>query len=383
MPTSDPLQITDPSQIPPGGAQPEGLSPQGLVEVSCGTIPGDIDAQPAAKELLNSAADTGGSSNADYIYQQVSAIYGGVDLPDLDSRPGSKVKSVVFVSGSPQGGYGAFHTGDVQTQFDRLVLDSLNASGNYSDGSGLASARVLAAKVPHLFAPHRAPASLSRVVGARAPRLRKRAAIGIVHRFFRRSKVAPGGAASLAAGGRQYLSTALFAAEITECFQTLTRKAAPGRTDGEAVSRVVAFKLAPEIARVPGFNAAVTQQWWTKGHADFVTVNSATDQSIAGNGCGVMFLLFINDYLGIALDEMIRCMPATGGAPLGDTYVGLLQAHPELAAIAGSDASSAFRKMVSLLQTNVQGPDGALSLPADGNPFPAIEGAQQGGLFAR
>jgi hypothetical protein len=33
--------------------------------------------------------------------------------------------------------------------------------------------------------------------------------------------------------------------------------------------------------------------------------------------------------------------------------------------------------------TNVQGPDGALKLPADGNPFPAIEGAQQGGLFAR
>lgn len=362
MPTNDPLRITDPSQIPPDGARPEGLSSQGLVEVSCGTIRGDIDAQPAAKELLTSAADTGGSSNADYIYKQLSAIYGDIDLPDLDRRSGRKVKSVVFVSGSPQGGYGAFHMGDVQTQFDRIVLDSLNASGNYSDGSGLGSAMVpMAAKVPHLFAP----------------------AIGIVHRFIHPSTVAPGGAAPLAAGGRQYLSTALFAAEITECFQTLTRKADPGRTDGEAVSRVIAFKLAPEIALVPGFNAAVTQHWWSERHADFVTVNSETDQSIDGNGCGVMFLLFINDYLGIALDEMIRWMPDTDGAPLGDTYVGLLQAHPELAAIAGPDGSSAFQAMVSLLRANVQGPDGALKLPADGNPFPAIEGAQQGGLFAR
>ena len=51
-----------------------------------------------------------------------------------------------------------------------------------------------------------------------------------------------------AGGGRQYLSTALFAAEIVESFQLLTGKANAGKTDGEAVSRVLAFKLAPEIA---------------------------------------------------------------------------------------------------------------------------------------
>jgi len=50
--TIDPQQINDPSEIPPQGAHPVGLSPQGLVDVYCGTIPGDTGAQPSAKELL-------------------------------------------------------------------------------------------------------------------------------------------------------------------------------------------------------------------------------------------------------------------------------------------------------------------------------------------
>src|SRR2546427_2145883 len=136
--TIDPAQIQSPSQIPPTGSQFAGRSAQGLVDVYYGTLHGDIDAQPSAKELLGTALDTGGLSNADYIYTQVAALYGGADLPSFQSPSGNKIKSLVFVSGSSQGSYGAFHIeGNEQSDFDRMVCDSLNASGNYSAASGL------------------------------------------------------------------------------------------------------------------------------------------------------------------------------------------------------------------------------------------------------
>jgi len=95
-----------------------------------------------------------------------------------------------------------------------------------------------------------------------------------------------------------------------------------------------------------------------------------------------MFLEFLIDYLGIPLDQILKHMPTTGGAPLGQTYVNLLKDFPELVQVAGKDGKSAFQKMVSLLQQNAQTPDGMLNLPADGNPFPGMPGAKQGGLFA-
>ena len=160
-----------------------------------------------------------------------------------------------------------------------------------------------------------------------------------------------------AGGGRQYLSTALFAAEIVESFQLLTGKANAGKTDGEAVSRVLAFKLAPEIALIPGFNGGVTQQWWQNGHPDFVNANSQDDQSVDGNAAGVMFLEFLTDYLGVPMDRILQRMPATGGAPLGQTYVALLNEFPDLAQLAGPNGVSAFQTMISLLQQNAQNPD--------------------------
>src|SRR6266436_3831993 len=159
--TTDPAQIRTPSEIPPAGAQPVGLSAQGIVEVYCGTILGDIDAQPAAKELLGTAPDTGGLSNADYIYNQVSALYGGVQLPSFQSPSGNNVRALAFVSGSRQGPYGAFHIPTTQTDFDRIVLDSLDVSGNYSAGSALGFALTArATKQPHLFAAYRGPGDL-------------------------------------------------------------------------------------------------------------------------------------------------------------------------------------------------------------------------------
>src|SRR3989475_8777402 len=95
--TIDPAQIQSPSQIPPTGSQFAGGSARGLADVYYGTLHGDIDAQPSAKELLGTALDTGGLSNADYIYTQVAALY-GADLPSFESPSGNNIKSVVFVS---------------------------------------------------------------------------------------------------------------------------------------------------------------------------------------------------------------------------------------------------------------------------------------------
>ncbi len=426
--TIDPTQIPNASEIPPSGAQPVGLSAQGLVDVYCGTLLGDIDAQPAAKELLGAALDTGGLSNADYVCNQVSALYGGAQLPNLQRSSGDTVRSLIFVSGSDQGGYGAFHYPGTQADFDRIVVDSLNVSGSYSAGSGLGSAAAPAALgVPHLFTAYRGSGDLLGIIHADDPRLEAATAAAIreAHAVAAQSILAlmtaieardasamprgtsshiiPGAtkselarrlilanqdilglvrAAARTSTGRQYLSTALFVAEIVESFQALTGKANPGRTDGEAVSRVVAFKFAPEISLIPGFNSAVTQQWWKDGHPDFVNVNSENDQSLDGNACGVMFLEFLTDFLGIPMDQVIKHLPPTSGAPLGQTYVSLLNDHPELAQVAGKDGKSAFQKMVSLLQKNAQRTDGILTLPADGNPFPSMPAAKRGGLFA-
>lgn len=431
--TIDPSQIQNAAGIPPQGANFAGLSPNGLVEVYSGTLSGDIDASPAAKELLGTALDTGGLSNTDYIYDQLSKLY-GADLPSFQSPSGNKVKSLVFVSGSAQGGYGAFHFPGTQADFDRIVVDSLDASGSYSAGSGLGSALApLKTKAPHLFPMFRGGDDLLGVIHAGDPRLKgvKREALRNALAFAGQSisalktavetrdvsakpqytpaqigrdsakaaveelkrwlvqanlEIIGLGDAALAAGaGRQYLSTALFAAELIESFEMLTGKADAGQTDGEAVSRVVAFKLAPEIALVPGFNSGVTQQWWKDGHPDWVNDNSQNDQSTDGNAAGVMFLLFLTDYLGVAMEQILKSMPATGGAPLGQTYVSLLKAQPGLAKVAGADGTAAFQRMVSLLKANTQSSDRNgtfLNLPADGNPFPSMPGATQGGLFA-
>lgn len=430
--TPDPTQIPDASQIPPQGSVFSGLSPLGLVDVYFGTLSGDIDAQPAAKELLGTAPDTGALSNADYIYQQVAALYGGVDLPAFQSPSGNSVKSVIFVSGSSQGGYGAFHFPGAQADFDRIVVDSLNVSGSYSAGTGLGAAPAPAAlKLPRLFPVYAGTSDLlgllhssdSRLKRSKVDDLQKAATIArhltsavktvletgdisasprklatslrqdlsrhghahLITELIHSNQNLLGMLRSIArfGGGRQYLSTALFAAEIVESFQQLTGKANAGQTDGEAVSRVIAFKLCPEISLIPGFSGGVAAQWWQDGAPDFVNDNSQTDQSTDGNGCGVMFLLFLNDYLGVPLDAILAHMPASNGAPLRDTYLALLGDFPQLAQIAGSDGPTVFQTMVNLLRQNAQNPDGSLSLPANGNPFPNMPGAQAGGLFTR
>jgi hypothetical protein len=76
--TTDPRRLPSASEIPPSGSELQGSSAQGIVEVYSGTLAGDVDAQPAAKELLMAAPDTEGLTNAEYVYNRLSALYGGV-----------------------------------------------------------------------------------------------------------------------------------------------------------------------------------------------------------------------------------------------------------------------------------------------------------------
>ena len=174
MNTIDPTQIQNPSQIPPRGSVFVGASAQGLVDVYSGTLSGDVDALPSAKELLGTAPDTGPLSNAEYIYKQVSRLYGGADLPGFQSLSGNEVKSLVFVSGSSQGSYGAFHIkGATQADFDHIVVDSLNASGSYSAGSALPNAIIsLTVKLPYLLRLYGGPSDLLGIFDASDARLR-------------------------------------------------------------------------------------------------------------------------------------------------------------------------------------------------------------------
>src|SRR5260370_10673783 len=427
--TIDPQQINGPSELPPQGAHPVGLSPEGVVGVGCETTPGDTAPHRAAKELVGPAADTGGLANADYIYKQVSKLYGGAELPAFKSPSGNDVKALVFVSGSSQGSYGAFHLnipGD-QADFDKIVLDSLDVSAHYKAGlideTGRASEKEARGRRTGLLTPHHGPADLLSITHAGDPRLKAakptdircaltlgaqsiRALTKIVE--TRNASAAPGEREHTSRGtkeepihqltrmnrdlqalvraavggstGRQYLSTALFTAELVESFQTLTKNADPGKTDGEAVSRIVGYKLAPEISLIPGFNALVVQQWWQDGNQDFVNINCQDDRSANANGAGGVVLQSLNDYLGVPMGKIIQHMPKKGGAPLGQTYVNLLRDDSSLASAAGDSGDSAFRKMVSLLET-IQISDGSLDLPANGNPFSAMPNAKQGGLF--
>src|SRR5215831_1661257 len=106
--TVDPARISNASEIPPAHAKHLNPSARGWVDVYCGTLPGDIDAPPAANELLSRGPDTGGLSNADYVYSRISALF-DKKLPSLDDPSGKDVKALVFVSGSRAGAYGAFH----------------------------------------------------------------------------------------------------------------------------------------------------------------------------------------------------------------------------------------------------------------------------------
>ena len=141
-------------------------------------------------------------------------------------------------------------------------------------------------------------------------------------------------------------------AEIVEVFQAAINNGWDcGVTNGESLSRVLAFERHPEIAEE--FNPT-EQYWWAQGHRDYVNDNTAGDTDQIASGCGDLFLYYLHTQL--TFDWTTVC--STGGASLGATYQSLT----------GYDPRQGFSDFVAALSTIDQG--GTLALPASGNPFP-------------
>ncbi len=141
-------------------------------------------------------------------------------------------------------------------------------------------------------------------------------------------------------------------AEIVEVFEAAVNNGWDcAVTNGESLSRVLAFERHPEIAAE--FDPT-EQDWWAQGHRDYVNDNSAGDTDQIASGCGDLFLYYLHSQL--TFDWTTVC--GAGGASLGATYQ----------ALTGYDPQQGFNDFVAALTTIVQG--GTLALPASGNPFP-------------
>jgi hypothetical protein len=141
-------------------------------------------------------------------------------------------------------------------------------------------------------------------------------------------------------------------AEIVEVFEAAINNGWDcAVTNGESLSRVLAFERHPEIAAE--FNQT-EQDWWAQGHRDYVNDNSAGDTDQIAAGCGDLFLYYLHAQL--TFDWTTVC--GAGGPTLGATYQSLT----------GYDPQQGFGDFVAALSTIDQG--GTLVLPPSGNPFP-------------
>lgn len=147
-------------------------------------------------------------------------------------------------------------------------------------------------------------------------------------------------------------ATGLMVAELVEVFEAAINNGwACGQANGEALSRALAVERNGHLAAL---TTQTAQQWWTNGHADYVTNNEADDRNQDSNGCGTLFLYYLHGQLGFSWQKIVT----TGGGTLGETYQRLT----------GKSGAQGFSEFVSLL--NTLAPGGQLTLPANGNPFP-------------
>ena len=148
------------------------------------------------------------------------------------------------------------------------------------------------------------------------------------------------------------LAPGFLTAEVVEVFEAgINNGWDCGVTNGEALSRVLAFDRHPEIAA--DFNQT-EQDWWSSGHQDYVNDNSAGDTDQIANGCGDLFLYYLRSQL--IFDWNAIC--TTGGQTLGACYQALTTYDPQ----------QGFNDFITALSTIDQG--GTLALPPSGNPFP-------------
>jgi len=142
------------------------------------------------------------------------------------------------------------------------------------------------------------------------------------------------------------------AAEIVEVLEAAINNGWDcGLTNGETLSRVLAFDRHPEIA---GEFNQTEQDWWAQGHTDHVNDNSAGDTDQIANGCGDLFLYYLHSQL--IFSWPVIC--SAGGQSLGACYRSLTKRDPK----------HGFSDFIASLSTIAAG--GTLTLPPSGNPFP-------------
>jgi hypothetical protein len=148
------------------------------------------------------------------------------------------------------------------------------------------------------------------------------------------------------------LGPSFAAAELVEVFEAAINNGWDcGQTNGEALSRALAVLLHPELAQDM---TATETGWWNDGANDYISSNTANDQDEDGNGCGLLFLYYLNSSLGFGWDAIARA----GGATLAQTY----------GQLSGDDPANAYSAFTNALQPFVDGA-GNLQLPANGNPW--------------
>jgi hypothetical protein len=148
------------------------------------------------------------------------------------------------------------------------------------------------------------------------------------------------------------LAPGFLQAEIVEVFEAAINNGWDcGATNGEALSRVLAFEQHPEIAG--DFNQT-EQDWWAAGHPDHVNDNSSGDTDQVANGCGDLFLYYLHSQLTFTWTAIC----AAGGNSLGACYQALTSYTPQ----------QGFDDFINALTSISQ--NGSLNLPASGNPFP-------------
>ncbi|MCL4513742.1 MAG: hypothetical protein M1421_07015 [Candidatus Eremiobacteraeota bacterium] len=171
-------------------------------------------------------------------------------------------------------------------------------------------------------------------------------------------------------------------AEVVESYEDRTKNWNPGLTNGESLSRAIAFELQPAGAKDPNFSTKAMQGWWNSGHKDYINGNpdfiennpvnkegfqfdeyggiqtktQASDRNPNGYGAGTLFLFYLHSKLGYSWNKIIHAK----GDTLGEKYQNLT----------GKSGKQGFQSFLHALPTKtLANGQTVLNLPPDGNPF--------------
>jgi hypothetical protein len=177
-------------------------------------------------------------------------------------------------------------------------------------------------------------------------------------------------------------ATEFMDAEAIESYEDRTNNWNAGLTNGESLSRAMAFELQPKAASDPGLSTGPMQAWWASGHKDYINGNpdfipdnqmnkqgfqhdglgglqtrtQASDMNEYANGAGTLFLMYLHDKLGYSWTQIIQAK----GETLGEKYQSLT----------GKSGKEGFEDFIHALPTKTDANgETILDLPPDGNPF--------------